>query len=388
MILAGRRIHIVGSAAADTDESKLSYAHAMIRELVDRLLQEGATFVLPFGREPRLEDRTDGPSITFDWTVAEAIGDALKSRVAHPTGVGGRLIATIATSKTDSQIPDHRRSLYDFLRAENSIQMEFVEPGWSSGAYRRDRLAQLGDIMIGLSGGEGVEHQALTYSTKGKPVIPLDLQLGASQRDGSGGAARLFSKARTAPEDFFRLEKGHSASELLDRTATRDGNSPTSQVVENILNLLKALEPPQAFYVRLLNPSVPEFASVDQFFRGTVDPFLQSLGYSPFEMGRDKHEFAWMNEAIFSKLHHSSVVVVDLTALRQNCFMELGYAFGNRQRVIVTAHQGTKFPFDAESLDAFLWNPADTPTECVEKLRKHWERNIGRPDLVTVRKAR
>ena len=82
---------------------------------------------------------------------------------------------------------------------------EFIEPGWSAASLRRQRLAQLGDILIGISGGEGVEHLAVEYSSKGKPVIPLDMQVGASQRVGSGGAARLFGRALTEPADFFQV---------------------------------------------------------------------------------------------------------------------------------------------------------------------------------------
>lgn len=193
MRLAGRRIHIVGSAAPDADETKLAYAHELVTSLVRSLVREGATFLLQFHRQPFLKDRIDGPAITFDWTVAEAIAEAIRNGAVPSTTSTRRLIATYATAKTDSQISPQCRDLYDFLRNSNAVEMEFIEPGWSSGAYRRDRLAQIGDIMIGLSGGEGVEHQAVIYAAKGKPVIPVDLQLGASQHDGSGGAARLCS---------------------------------------------------------------------------------------------------------------------------------------------------------------------------------------------------
>lgn len=388
MRLAGRRIHIVGSAAPDADEAKLAYAHELVTSLVRSLVREGATFLLQFHRQPFLKDRIDGPAITFDWTVAEAIAEAIRNGAVPSTTSTRRLIATYATAKTDSQIPPQCRDLYDFLRNSNAVEMEFIEPGWSSGAYRRDRLAQIGDIMIGLSGGEGVEHQAVIYAAKGKPIIPVDLQLGASQHDGSGGAARLFDKALHEPIDFFRVIDGESASELLDRIRTRDATTPVTVVVEHMNRLLGALRPPEVFYVRLLNSALPEFASVEQFFRQTLDPFIESLGYSHFEMGKDKHEFAWMNEAIFGKLHHSSIVLADLTGLRPNCFMELGYAFGNRQSVIVTARDDTKISFDAASLDAFFWSQTDTPAESQAKLQKHWDLNVNRPHLVKVRKAR
>lgn len=388
MKLQGRRIHIVGSAAPETDERRLAYAHELVSELTRALAFERANFIVPFGPEPLLAARTDGPSLIFDWTVASELFASLQAGTSSPDGPDGRLIVTLATSKTDAKIPAHRRAAFEGLRSANAIDMEFVEPGWSSGAFRRQRLAQLGDILIGVSGGEGVEHQALVYSAKGKHVIPLDLQLGASEHDGSGGAARLFQRALAAPQDFFRVLPGQSPADLLDQTRTRDGATSSSQVVSGLIKLLHALEPPLVFCVRLLNDALPEFASVERFFRSTVDPFIDSLGYQRFEMGIDKHEFAWMNQAIFTKLHHSAVVLIDLTALRPNCFMELGYALGNTQRVILTARDDTKIPFDANAMEAFIWKDGESLAQRASRVESYWQRNINRPPLVAVRQAK
>lgn len=114
---------------------------------------------------------------------------------------------------------------------------------------------------------------------------------------------------------------------------------------------------------------------------------MTELGYQPCEMGRGENEFAWMNEAIFQSLHHSSVVVVDITGLRSNCFVELGYALGNRQKVIFTARDGTSFPFDVFALEAFLWKDGEDPA-CLDRFRKHWQRNINMPRLVRPNEAR
>jgi hypothetical protein len=266
--------------------------------------------------------------------------------------------------------------------------MSVLDPGWSAGAIRRQRLAQLGDILIGVSGGQGVEQLAVEYSSKGKPVIPLDINVGAASRDGAGGAPRLFERALAKPDDFFRVTPGNSASSLLDQTRTQNGWNSTGLVVPSILNLLHALVPPRVFYVRLLNEALPEFASVEKFFRNTVDPLVAELGYNPLQMGIGKNEFAWMNKAIFDSLHHSSVALVDLTALRPNCFMELGYALGNKQRVIVTAREDTRISFDAFALEAFQWKEGEDPTNQLSRFRTHWERNINMPNLVCPKEAK
>ena len=388
MNLRGRRIHIAGSADPEADVTKLAYVHSLVSKLTAALCAEGATFVIPFGKEPFLKDHTDGPSIIFDWTVAEAVHRALRDGRAHPSSPNGRLVATLATTKTDSQIPATRRPVYDELRDMAAMTMEFLNPGWSAGAVRRARLAQLGDILIGVSGGQGLEQLAIEYSSKGKPILPLDIQLGASSRDGSGGASRLFDRALAQPSDFFRVAEDQSASEALERTRIRDGESEVSNVVSAIMSLLHALTSPNVFGVRLLNDSFPEYASVESFFRDTVDPFVRELGYESLQMGIGKNEFAWMNQAIFDSMHHSSVVLVDLTALRPNCFMELGYALGNRQRVIVTAREDTVIPFDAFALEAFQWKEVEDLVQRINRLRTHWERNINMPTLVRPKEAK
>lgn len=384
----GRRIHIVGSADPEADPGKLEYVHQLLAKLTAALILEGANFVIPFGKEPFLKDRDCGPSIIFDWTIAQQVHEALLAGHAVASGPNGRLISTIATSKTDANIPAERRTIFEDLRNKSAISMEVLNPGWTAGAIHRGRLAQLGDILIAVSGGQGVEHLALEYSSKGKPVIPLDIKVGSSQRDGSGGAGRLFEKALASPNDFFRVEATESASELLDRIRTRDGATEPEKVVAGIINLLKKLTAPRVFYVRLLNPDIPENSSVENFFRGSVDSLVKELGYESLQMGIGKNEFAWMNKAIFDSLHHSSVVLVDLTAQRPNCFMELGYALGNIQRVIVTARKDTRISFDANAIEAFLWEESENPKTQLDRLRTHWERNINMPNLVQPREAK
>src|SRR5260370_25248570 len=203
MNLRGRRIHIVGSAALTSDEKKLLYAHALIRALAAGVGRCGANFVIPFGREPLLRDHSDGPSIIFDWTVAETVHELLQQGHALASGPNGRLIATLATSKTDANLPQSRRAIYEDLRSRKAISIEFLEPGWTAGAIQRQRLAQLGDILIGVSGGQGLEHLAIEYSTKAKSVIPLDLQLGSSSNDVSGGALCLSHRSLSHPYALF-----------------------------------------------------------------------------------------------------------------------------------------------------------------------------------------
>jgi hypothetical protein len=65
-----------------------------------------------------------------------------------------------------------------------------------------------------------------------------------------------------------------------------------------------------------------------------------------------------MNLDIFRSIYHAGAVIVDLTGLRQNCFMELGYALARRRRVIICAKSGTRLPFDSDKLPTHFWNDA------------------------------
>jgi hypothetical protein len=347
--------------------------------LTERLAKSGCHFIVSFGSEPKSGVSEGGPSIIFDWTVAESIDRAVNGSVIE------NLIFTVGTSKTHKQIPPNRQALYDHLRDTGQLRMAYLEPGWHSGAARRRRLAQAGDVLIAISGGEGVEHLAQEYAENGKPVIPLNIQLGSSSNDGSGGAARLFDLALAKPDLFFQVKKELSPSVLLDKTRIIECVTPVESVTNNIVQLLEALIPPRIFYVRLLNPDVAEYGAVETFFRNVADNVAQEMGFEPLQMGLGSNDFAWMNQAIFDSLHYSQAVLVDLTGLRPNCFMELGYAFGNVQRVIVTALEGTKIPFDPACIEAHFWRPSRaTSVEC-ELLKKHWIRNMNMPPLVKPR---
>ena len=386
MEIRGRRIHIAGSAAPEVPDALLRYAHELVEELVRSLSRAGATFVLGAGKEPLVRPEDDSsPSTIFDWTALATLHELLLDERVTAAGPQGRLISTVATHKTEGQIPERRRKIWRDLTEGEAIKLEFTEPGWTAGAVQRERQAQQGDLLIALSGGQGVEHLAQLYALAGKPVIPLDLDLGASTQDGSGGAARLAKRALAHPERFARFKTPDVAAGLLARTSTRGGTANTKEVISAVGDLIRALEPPSAFYIRLLNEDHADFMHVERFFRYVVTPMVEDLGYRPVEMGRDVNVYAWMNEAIFDALHHSAVAVVDLTGLRNNCFMEYGYALGRQQKVILTARGGTRLPFDTSAIECHLWDEDAKDEARIADLESYWRRNIDRPPLVRPR---
>jgi hypothetical protein len=182
---------------------------------------------------------------------------------------------------------------------------------------------------------------------------------------------------------FFRFSPAYANTEgaALAEIATRNGVAGASDIADRTVSLLTKIARPAAFYVRLLNPDHPKFKIVESFFRDVVDPVVEEAGMRRLEMGADKNDYAFMNVAIFEGVHFSSVAIVDVTGERPNCFIELGYALRGG-RVLVTAEDGTKLPFDQEMIPCHFWKPADTVAERKKALVDFWEKNINRPPIV------
>ena len=81
-------------------------------------------------------------------------------------------------------------------------------PGSRAAAFLRQRQAVFGDALVILGGGTGVEHSADMYLSRRKPVVPLDLALGASRDDGTGGAVKLAKEARAEPTQILPFQPG------------------------------------------------------------------------------------------------------------------------------------------------------------------------------------
>lgn len=383
--LFGRRLQISGSANAKTDSDLIAYAHELVRGLVQGVMRAGGGIVVALGKEPRPERaRVDEPSLLFDWTALETAADCIASGVSAWPREFGLPIVVATSEKAESEIPENRRNLYDTLLKSGLLQVESIMPGSRAAALLRQRQATFGDALVILGGGTGVEHSASLYMQRRKPVIPLDLPLGASRDDGTGGALRLSKEARSDPARFFRFDPAFSNTEgaALAGIATRNGTAPHADISAKIAELLSRLARPTAFFVRLVNTTHPKFSAVESFFREVVDPVVEEAGLTRVEIGTDKSDHAFMDVAIFESLHFSSMAIVDVTGERPNCFIELGYGLGTQNRVLVTAEEGTKLPFDQEMIPCHFWKPSRSVADRKKALVEFWEKNINRPPIV------
>jgi hypothetical protein len=377
--LLGRRIHIAGSIIEDSTIAKsedVIQAREFIELLVKELLSKGANFVLPVDAEKTRE--VDGLPICFDWLIWKTINENLHSR---PSGGLNPLVVAVQHHKNEEQIPKQFIELWDKLRVSDLVKIENAAH-WNMNSKRMEVQARHGDILLTLGGGEGVLFLANLYHDAGKPVIPLNFKLGEKQT----GSLKLFDYGliNTHTQRLFQTE-GTKPHEWINRInfTTRNNNSDR---VKTIINLLEVLERPKAFAVRLLDPKHEDFDDVQNFFDTVVQPIVEiEMGYKLLIIdGKQTYEQPSIDREIFTKLHRSSLVIADITGLRPNCFIELGYALGRGLPTMLLGKEGTKHPFDIAPFAAHHWKTTGNADDRRRAFQEHYQAIQNRPPLVPV----
>ena len=375
--LFGRRIHFSGSIAADpavASAENVNRARDLVQQLTRELVARGALFVLPVDTEK--ERAGDGLPICFDWLIWETIHASL---VRRPANAPAPLVIAVEHRKTQDQIPGKFQKLWDDLRNSDLVQIENVSH-WNMNSQRMEAQARWGDILIAVGGGEGVLFLANLYHDAGRPVVPLNCKLVSADT----GARRLFTlglSSAQAPRLFQTTSQGaHSWMNRINFTE----RTPVADQVKAVIDLLEALKRPRAFVVRLLNKGHADYADVQNFFDTVVQPIIEEeLGYEMTVVdGRQNYEYARIDQEIFAKLHRSSVVLADITGMRPNCFLELGYGFGRGIPTMLMVKEGATHPFDIQTFAGLHWSTTGTVEERRRVFREHWAAIQTRPPLV------
>ena len=92
--------------------------------------------------------------------MLETISNYINSGDLNDLLAEGPLAVIITSEKAESEIPDHRRGLWNQLIEKQVLYLERLRPGWNAGALRRQQEAEYGDGLIIIGGGEGVEHSS------------------------------------------------------------------------------------------------------------------------------------------------------------------------------------------------------------------------------------
>ena len=218
------------------------------------------------------------------------------------------------------------------------------------------------------------------YRDAGKPVVPLNLAITAPDT----GARRLFTLGLSSAHAHRLFQAtGHGSHTWINRinfTARKSVPERVSAVVD----LLEDLERPRAFAVRLLDEKHEDYADVQNFFDIVVQPIMEGeLGYKLTVVdGRQVYRESRIDQEIFAKLHRSRVVLADITGMRPNCFLELGYALGRGLPTMLMAKEGSSHPFDIHTLAGLHWKTSGSVDGRRRAFREHWAAIQSRPPLV------
>lgn len=376
--MRGHRVHITGSAATDAGKDLIAAAHSFVRALSAETIARGGGLVLGAGDEP-CDDA--GQPYIFDWTALEVVADAADPAPAWPDLRPERFVV-VASQRALDKIPARRTETWKRCRQRSDFGLTVAPPGWRMAGIIRESQVLRGDILLVLGGGAGAEHLAELYRDEGKPVVPVQAELGAYSQDGNGGSRFLHGRAIANPDDFLRLREGSGSAAARISGLRLRADTDTDALARQAAELLADLRPRPAFYVRLLDTSHADYPPVERFFRDIVDEVVTQGGFTPYEMGRGSPQAAFINGEIFQAIHRAGLVVVDLTGARPNCMMELGYALARRRRVVISAKKDTRLPFDADKLPTYIWDDTGTRAERAEAYRQWFDRNSDLPPIV------
>lgn len=224
-------ILIAGSANKTCDSEKLERALEFAREATFAILRTGNSVTVFASREKFNEDKRP---VVFDWEILRAVDDYLKNEA----GSAERIMARVVTGE-DSLVKrfcGENASLIQRLQSEGAVQVHPISEKLYTGGNYRAKLVDISDAMIAVGGGKGVYDNATEMIKAGKPVMPMDIQIGSSQDDGDG-ALQLLSEMKKDPQRFLRY--GHKVvSEKILALSLERPYKPTRLVANDIARMM------------------------------------------------------------------------------------------------------------------------------------------------------
>ena len=150
------------------------------------------------GDEESVKDERGTPHI-FDWVALQEV-----ERYAESTTENVRIYARVVMSDKapESKIDDANLLLLRNLQQRKVVEIYQIRRELFTGGKYRKVMVERADAMLAISGGKGTYSAGVEMIALGKPVLPLDLQLGSTANDGDGVVA-LHREMTTDSSRFF-----------------------------------------------------------------------------------------------------------------------------------------------------------------------------------------
>lgn len=194
----GKFVMLSGSASPSCPADKLEIAVRLVRSFTGEALRRGGGIVVLAGDEESTRDEHGVPRI-FDWLALREVERYAKSTTEPPRPYARVVMSDAAP---ESKIDDANLRLLRDLEQRNAVELCLIRREVFTGGEYRKMMAAKADAMIAIGGGKGTYSAGAEMIALGKPVLPLDLQLGSTADDGDGAVA-LHREMASAPGRFF-----------------------------------------------------------------------------------------------------------------------------------------------------------------------------------------
>ena len=189
---------VSGSASYSCPEDLLSTAIDFVRRFTSEVLRHGGGLVVLAGNEENARDRRGLPHI-FDWVVIREIKRHV-SNTLEDSRVCLRVVMSDEARKL--KIDSDNLRLIRNLEQRKSCESFYVPSEKFTGGAYRTKQTDIADAMLAIGGGKGTYSIGMDMISLGKPILPMDIPIGAIIEDGDGAVA-LYKCMMSNPERFF-----------------------------------------------------------------------------------------------------------------------------------------------------------------------------------------
>ena len=192
-----------------------------MEELTTAILSAGGGLVVLLGNEDQTLGKDGKPRI-FDWVIMRSIESYVETSISP-----SRTLAHVVMSDDawERKMADRHRRTFTNLQQRGVLQVEYIRRElYTGGEYRRSEQ-EIADALVALGGGTGTYVVGNDMLDRGKPVLPLDLEIGAFSEDGEG-ALQLHRELLVDPISYFP----NTHREIMNRLETLSLNQSDHNV--------------------------------------------------------------------------------------------------------------------------------------------------------------
>ena len=171
----GKFVLISGSASRTCPDDKLKVAIRFVESFTEEVLRRGGGIVVLAGEEESAKNEQGTPLI-FDWVALRSVERFAQSTMAKPRPYA-RLV--MSDQAPESKIDDANLKLLGNLEQRNVVERSHIRREVYTGGEYRTVMTDLADAMVAVGGGKGTYSAGKAMTKLGKPVLPLDLDIGA-----------------------------------------------------------------------------------------------------------------------------------------------------------------------------------------------------------------